>query len=333
MGVVYKARHRRLNRLVALKMIRGTNADEIQIARFKIEAEAVASLRHPNILQIYDIGEHNGSPYVALELLEGGSLAERLERNSAAAANRRPSGWCPLVMAMDAAHRAGIVHRDLKSANILFSADGIPKITDFGLAKRLEMDEGQTHTGQVMGTPSYMAPEQARGDTKSAGPPADIYALGAILYEMLTGRPPFKGISAMDTVKQVIEEDPISPSRDPVPRPARPRNHLHEVPAKRASQALRHREGNGGRPESLPRRRADQGRRTPLVERAVKWVRRHPAKATASTFALPVTRGLLSWGIWYWNQQREHERLPMLRLKPTLQGRDDQRPPSAQASS
>ena len=109
----------------------------------------------------------------------------------------------PLVLAMDAAHRAGIVHRDLKSANILFSADGIPKITDFGLAKRLETDEGQTHTGQVMGTPSYMAPEQARGDTKSAGPPADIYALGAILYEMLTGRPPFKGVSAMDTVKQV----------------------------------------------------------------------------------------------------------------------------------
>ena len=102
----------------------------------------------------------------------------------------------PLVMAMDAAHQASIVHRDLKSANILFSGDGIPKITDFGLAKRLEADEGQTHTGQVMGTPSYMAPEQARGDTKSAGPPADIYALGAMLYEMLTGRPPFKGVSA-----------------------------------------------------------------------------------------------------------------------------------------
>ena len=212
MGIVYKARHRRLNRLVALKMIRGAYADEIQIARFKIEAEAVASLRHPNILQIYDIGEHNGYPYVALELLEGGSLIGRLM--GTVLPPKQAAEWMvPLVLAMDAAHQAGIVHRDLKSANILFSADGIPKITDFGLAKRLEADEGQTHTGQIMGTPSYMAPEQARGDTKLAGPPADIYALGAMLYEMLTGRPPFKGVSAMDTVKQVIEQDPISPSR------------------------------------------------------------------------------------------------------------------------
>ena len=141
MGVVYKARHRRLNRLVALKMIRGAYADDIQIARFKIEAEAVAALRHPNILQIYDIGESNGSPYVALELLEGGSLADRL--HGTALPPKQAAEWMvPLVLAMDAAHQAGIVHRDLKSANILFSADGIPKITDFGLAKRLEDGRG-----------------------------------------------------------------------------------------------------------------------------------------------------------------------------------------------
>ncbi len=144
--------------------------------------------------------------------MEGGSLAEKL-RGTTLPPKQAAEYMVPLVMAMDAAHRENIVHRDLKSANILFSADGIPKITDFGLAKRLETDEGQTHTGQVMGTPSYMAPEQARGDTKSAGPPADIYSLGAMLYEMLTGRPPFKGISALDTMKQVIEQDPISPSR------------------------------------------------------------------------------------------------------------------------
>ncbi len=212
MGVVYKARHRRLNRLVALKMIRGAYVDDVQIARFKIEAEAVAALRHPNILQIYDIGEYKGSPYVALELLEGGSLLDKM-RGSVVPPKQAAEWMVPMVMAMDAAHKVGILHRDLKSANILFSADGIPKITDFGLAKRLEDDEGQTHTGQVMGTPSYMAPEQARGDTKLAGPPADIYALGAMLYEMLTGRPPFKGVSAMDTMKQVLEQEPVSPSR------------------------------------------------------------------------------------------------------------------------
>ena len=159
MGIVYKARHRRLNRLVALKMIRGAHADEIQVTRFKIEAEAVAALRHPNILQIYDIGEHNGSPYVALELLEGGSLIDRL-RGTALPPRQAAEWMVPMVMAIDAAHQAGIVHRDLKCANILFSADGTPKITDFGLAKRLEADEGQTHTGQIMGTPSYMAPSK-----------------------------------------------------------------------------------------------------------------------------------------------------------------------------
>ena len=156
MGVVYKALDHRLNRLVALKMIRGRvgeDADDIQLARFKIEAEAVAALRHPNILQIYEIGESDGSPYVALELLEGGSLADRLRKTLMPP--KQAAQWLvPLVMAMDAAHRAGIVHRDLKAANILFSADGIPKITDFGLAKRLEMDEGQTQTGQILGTPS-----------------------------------------------------------------------------------------------------------------------------------------------------------------------------------
>jgi serine/threonine protein kinase len=209
MGIVWKARQRRLNRLVALKMIRdGRYADDARLTRFKIEAEAVASLRHPNILQIYDIGEFHGAPYVALELLEGGSLAERL-REAPLTARQSAELMVPLALAIDAAHRAGIVHRDLKSANILFTADGIPKVTDFGLAKRLELDEGQTQTGQVMGTPSYMAPEQAQGATKEIGPPADIYSLGTILYEMLTGRPPFKGTTAHETVKQVIELDPV----------------------------------------------------------------------------------------------------------------------------
>jgi len=307
MGVVYKARHRRLNRLVALKMIRGAYADEIQITRFKIEAEAVARLRHPNILQIYDIGECEGSPYVALELLEGGSLADRL-RGTALPPKQAAEWMVPLVMAMDAAHRAGILHRDLKSANVLFSADGIPKITDFGLAKRMEMDEGQTHTGQIMGTPSYMAPEQARGDTKSAGPPADIYSLGAMLYEMLTGRPPFKGISAIETVKQVIEEEPVSPSRVQfrVPRDLETicMKCLEKEPRKRYASAKE-------MADDLNRYLAGEpikARRTPLVERGVKWTKRHPTYATLLAFGVLFTASLISGGVWYWNQKRTLER-------------------------
>ena len=283
----------------------------------------MATLRHPNILQIYDIGEFNGSPYVALELLEGGSLFDRLR--AALLPPRQAAEWMvPLVLAMDAAHRAGIVHRDLKSANILFTADGVPKITDFGLAKRLEDDEGQTHTGQVMGTPSYMAPEQARGDTKSAGPPADIYSLGAILYEMLTGRPPFKGVSAMDTVKQVIEVEPISPSRVQyrVPRDLETicLKCLQKEPRKRYATAKEMADDLNRYLLGEPIR----ARRTPLVERGVKWTKRHPTYALASAFTVIVLMTLVGSGAWYWNQKTALER-----IAPAARGhaakRDDRR--------
>ena len=170
MGVVYKARQTGLNRLVALKMIRGgSQARPDHFARFRIEAEAVARLRHPNIVQIYDIGEVDGLPFVSLELLEGGALADRLAGTPQPG---RPAAelMVTLARAVQVAHEAGIVHRDLKPSNVLFTEDGIPKITDFGLAKRLESDSRQTETGQIMGTPSYMAPEQARGHTKDVGP-------------------------------------------------------------------------------------------------------------------------------------------------------------------
>jgi serine/threonine protein kinase/predicted Zn-dependent protease len=308
MGIVHKARHRGLNRLVALKMIRGAIADEIQIARFKLEAEAVATLRHPNILQIYDIGEFNGYPYVALELLEGGSLSEKLFGTTLAP--RQAAEWMvPLVMAMDVAHQAGIVHRDLKSANILFTTDGVPKITDFGLAKRLESDDGQTHTGQVMGTPSYMAPEQARGDTKSAGPPADIYALGAILYEMLTGRPPFKGSSAIETVRQVIEQDPVSPSRVQfrVPRDLETicMKCLQKEPGKRYATAKDMADDLNRYLRGMPIR----ARRTPLFERALKWARRHPTFAALSAIGALMVVSSIGAGWWYLDHKRNVERL------------------------
>ena len=211
MGVVYKARQQRLNRLVAVKMIRaGSLAKPEDLARFRIEAETVANLRHANIIQIFDIGEMGGLPFVTFELLEGGVWMGC--SRDAAAGSESAQLVATLARAIHVAHQAGIIHRDLKPSNVLFSADGTPKITDFGLAKRLEED-GHTETGQVMGSPSYIPPEQAEGRAKEASPATDVYALGAILYEMLTGRPPFKGVTPMETLIKVLREDPVPPSR------------------------------------------------------------------------------------------------------------------------
>jgi tetratricopeptide (TPR) repeat protein/tRNA A-37 threonylcarbamoyl transferase component Bud32 len=280
MGVVYKARHRQLNRIVALKMIgEGKHASPEVRKRFLIEAQAVARLHHPNIVQIYDIGEADGRPYVTLELLGGGSLADRLQgttqpgRTAAALVQT-------LAIAMHAAHQAGIVHRDLKPANILFDADGVPRITDFGLAKWQDVEEGHTRTGQVMGTPCYMSPEQAQGDVHRIGPAADVYALGAILYEMLAGRPPFKGASVMETLHQVVYDDVVPPSRVE-PRIARDLETiclkcLEKEPARRYSTAQE-------LADDLRRyldNRPVLARRTPVWERGAKWVRRRPATAT-----------------------------------------------------
>ncbi len=213
MGVVYKARHLKLNRIVALKMIlSGAHAGREERERFQREAEAVARLQHPGIVQIHEVGEYADIPFLSLEFLAGGSLGSQL-RGNPRSARRSAEVVAFLARAMQHAHDHGVIHRDLKPANVLLASDGTPRITDFGLAKRLDAVIGATQTGAVVGTPAYMSPEQAQGRTKDLGPPTDIYALGAVLYELLTGRPPFKGANVMETLAQVVGDDPVPPSR------------------------------------------------------------------------------------------------------------------------
>jgi serine/threonine protein kinase len=210
MGVVYRARQRSLNRIVALKMIlAGAHAGPAALARFRAEAEAAARLHHPTIVPIHELGEHAGMPYAVLELIEGGSLDRRL---SGAAWPPRAAAELveALARAIEHAHRRGIIHRDLKPSNILLAADGTPKIADFGLAKMISGDGGQTRTGEILGTPGYMAPEQAEG-RRDIGPAADIWALGAILYECLTGRRPFCGSSVLETLELIRSGVPPPP--------------------------------------------------------------------------------------------------------------------------
>ena len=224
MGIVYLARQAGLNRLVALKMIlAGAHAGSLERQRFRLEAEAVARLQHPGIVQVYQIGEHDGMPFLVLEYVPGGPLSRHL------AGQPQPpdlaAAWmAALAAAVQHAHEHGIVHRDLKPGNILLAFsdasqkrpnEWVPKITDFGLAKAVtgagEVGDSPTVSGAVLGTPSYMAPEQAEGRTREVGPAADVYALGAILYELLTGRPPFRADNALNTLRQVVESEPAGP--------------------------------------------------------------------------------------------------------------------------
>jgi eukaryotic-like serine/threonine-protein kinase len=213
MGVVYKARQANLNRIVALKMIlSGQLAGADDVDRFRMEAAAAASLDHPGIVPIFEIGEHDGRHYFAMGFIDGPSLAS-LVANGPLAPRDAARYASQIADAVQYAHDRGVIHRDLKPANILIDHDDRPKVTDFGLAKRLEGDSALTATGQVMGTPSYMPPEQASGDTRGIGPSADVYSLGATLYCLLTGRPPFLAAGIMETLTQVLEKDPLSPRK------------------------------------------------------------------------------------------------------------------------
>jgi len=214
MGVVYRAFQQGLHRLVALKMVHaGARASPQVLARLRVEAEAVGRLQHPNIVQIHEVGQHAGSPYLVLELVEGRSLAQWLQ-GTPRPARQAAELVETLAQAIHSAHRQGVVHRDLTPANVLLTAELTPKITDFGLAK-LVIGGGdmRTQTGELLGTPSYMAPEQAASRQQAIGAATDVYALGAILYELLTGRPPFKAESPLETLRQVMVDEPVAPSR------------------------------------------------------------------------------------------------------------------------
>ena len=212
MGVVYRARQPGLDRVVALKRLLREGATPAEVARFRAEAEAAARLDHPNIVPVYAVDEHEGRPYFVMKLIEGTTLARRLA-DGPMPPREAAALLAPVCRAVDYAHGRGVLHRDLKPSNILIDRDGRPYVGDFGLAKRIdvEAEAGLTLSGAVLGTPGYMAPEQAAAGRGPLGPAADVYGLGAILYQMLTGRPPFQAASPLDTLLMVLEQDPLPP--------------------------------------------------------------------------------------------------------------------------
>jgi serine/threonine protein kinase/Tfp pilus assembly protein PilF len=330
MGVVYLAWQTKLNRHVALKMIlAGEQAGQEQLERFRLEAESVARLQHPNIVHIHEVGQQEGRPFFSLEYVDGISLPEKLAGTPQLARDAAELVHT-LALAVHYAHQRGVVHRDLKPANILLQSKSeirgaeserevrdsasdfglrvsdfspisafAPKITDFGLAKRLDVDSGQTRSGEVVGTPSYMAPEQAAGRSRLVGPAADVYALGAILYEMLTGRPPFKAETPVETVRQVVTEEPVRPTRL---QPKVPRDLeticlqcLQKEPERRYATAVALAEDLqrflGGEPISA--------RPTPWWEVGAKWAKRRPALAGLVVVSMLAMLSLAAGGLWY----------------------------------
>jgi serine/threonine-protein kinase len=299
MGVVYKARDTRLDRLVAIKtLLAGAHAGPELLTRFVNEAVTVARLEHPNIVQLHAVSDAGGQPCLVMEYLPGGSLAQRLRGRP------QPAAHCAemveaLARAVHSAHQAGVVHRDLKPANVLLAADGTPKVADFGLAKQLDRDGGPTHSGAILGTPAYMAPEQAGGMTRQVTPLIDVYALGAILYEMLTGRPPFLADEPVQTVLLVLGTEPVAPRRL---QPGVPRDLeticlkcLEKSAARRYASAADLADDLRRFREGLPIAARPAG---PLV-RLAKWVRRRPGPAALAGVSALALVAVLAVGAWY----------------------------------
>jgi serine/threonine protein kinase len=297
MGVVWKARQESLNRTVAVKMIlAGTLAGEAEVQRFRREAEAAANLQHPNIVSIHEVGEHDGQHYYSMDYIAGHDLGALLRESGPLAPARAAECLQTIAEAVHYAHQRGTLHRDLKPQNVLMDADGVPHITDFGLAKFVEHDDSLTRTGAAMGSPSYMPPEQAVGHLDQIGPHSDVYALGAILYELLTGRPPFRAETAMATMRQVMESEPVAPRKL---NPAIPPDLeticlkcLEKNPARRYSSARALAEELGRFLKHEP----IQAVRASAIRKVESWLRRHPWTLTgAASLAIMVLVGLLYW--------------------------------------
>ena len=312
MGVVYRARQLGLNRMVALKMVLNSQASESELDRFGLEARAVALVQHPNIVGVFDVGEYKGLPYMALEFVEGGPLDNRLkgEPQDPEFTARLMEQLC---RAMGHAHSLNIIHRDLKPANILLTKEDLPKVTDFGLAKEMDADDGHTRAGSIMGTPSYMPPEQAEGKAKELTGLADIYSLGAMLYEFLTGRPPFKGRTLLETLEHVRKKEPVPPldlnPGTPLDLQTIALKALEKDPAKRYQTA------NEMADDLAAYRRGDPIKARPIsrLQKTVKWARRNKALASlagmGAAFLLVVMAGSIALNAAYGVAERGRKAL------------------------